>query len=84
MPKYDCNACVNKRSPLCELCTRITSPGGKEHKPKWYVELVEIEPINDMPLSQATRSEIAEELIRMLYRGIPIPTALVVEYNKRT
>ena len=83
MPKYDCLTCINKHSPLYELCTTITSPGGKEHKPKWYVELVEIDPINDMPISRATKVEIAEELIRMLYRGIPIPTALVCEYNKR-
>lgn len=83
MAKYDCLACVNKKSPLCDLCTRITSPSGIERKPKWYVELAEIEPINNMPISRATKSEIAEELIRLLYRGAPIPTALVCEYNKR-
>ena len=83
MAQYDCMTCVNKRSPLCELCTRITSPSGKVRKPKYYVELVEIEPIKNIRLADATQSEIAEELIRMLYRGAPLPTAMVCEYNRR-
>ena len=83
MAQYDCTTCVNKLSPLCELCTRITSPSGKVRKPKHYVELVEMEPIKNIRLADATQSEIAEELIRMLYRGVPIPVAMVCEYNRR-
>ena len=83
MAKYDCLNCVNKRSPLCKLCTTIKTPSGKLRKPTWYVELVEFDPINDMPISRATKLEIAEELLRMLYRGMPLPTALVCEYNKK-
>lgn len=35
---YDCARCANRRSPLCELCTQVTSPSGKVSKPKYFVE----------------------------------------------
>lgn len=34
--RYPCAECASRRSPLCELCTRIESPSGRERKPKYF------------------------------------------------
>lgn len=82
---YDCKTCVNRGSPLCELCTQITSPSGKEHKPKYYIGLVEVAPVvPELRIPHGLSSEIegrAITIARHLGAGLPIPIRAVLEYN---
>ena len=85
---YDCKTCVNRNSPLCELCTQITSPSGKERKPKYYIGLVEVAPVvPELKVPLGLNSELekrAIDIARYLGAGLPIPTRVVLEYNRKT
>lgn len=84
--QYDCSTCVNRNSPLCELCTQITSPSGKERRPKYYMRIMELEPFAPelkVPLGLNTELEKrAITIARYLGAGLPIPIRVVLEYNK--
>lgn len=84
---FECTRCANRRSPLCELCSQVTSPGGTEHKPKYFVEFTgatrmwaEGEPRR--PFESERGEACAKMLEEYLREGSPIPVALVMEYNK--
>lgn len=86
---YDCKLCVNRASPLCELCTQITSPGGKEHKPKYYIGQSDIVVIGGRGKHQRITADqktecLAKYLLDHLLARVPLPTGLVLEYNRRT
>ncbi len=85
---YDCGSCVNKSSPLCELCTQITSPGGKERKPKYFIALAEVKsPITQIKFPHARGRETKRRAItiaKYLCDGLPIPIRVVMEYNVLT
>jgi hypothetical protein len=85
---YDCKTCVNRGSPLCELCTQITSPSGKEHKPKYYIALTEVFPTAVQIMfpyyKPKEQKRAALAIAKYLCSGVPIPTSLVLEYNKLT
>ena len=79
---YECKRCANRGSPLCELCSSITSPGGRERKPKYYVEFTGVTPrFKNNELSKRG-IECRRMLEEYIYLGEPLPVALVVEYNK--
>lgn len=84
--RYDCKTCVNRNSPLCELCTRITSPSGKERRPKYYVGLVEvITAVSELKAPHGVNTELERRAItiaKYLGAGFPIPTRVLLEYNK--
>lgn len=88
--RYECETCVNQASPLCELCTHIITPSGKAHKPKYYIarsEIVSIggrNPYQEIPAGDPQTDRIARYLMRLLCRRAPIPTGIVLEYNRRT
>lgn len=78
---YSCSSCANRRSPLCEICTKITTPDGNEKKPVYYVEYD-----GSMPGGQYRRlegrAETCAELLELYLRsGWPLPVAMVMEYN---
>lgn len=87
---YDCKTCVNRASPLCELCTQITSPSGKERKPKYYIAQSEVLSVGgrirfkERPTDDPETEKFAKYLISMLCKRVPIPTSVVLEYNRRT
>ena len=84
---FECKRCANRRSPLCETCSQVTSPDGTEHKPKYYVEFTGVTrmTVDDAPRRPFKR-ERGEAYARMLEEylreGSPIPIALVMEYNR--
>ena len=73
---YSCDRCANKGTPICKVCTHITSPQGVVRKPKYYVFTIDI----------ATLPSAIEErqraISRYLNAGLPVPIRLVMEYNK--
>ena len=84
---FECTRCANRHSPLCELCTQVTSPDGTKHKPKYYVEFTGVngryagcKP--NRPFNSERGEECAKMLERYLSEGSPLPVALVMEYNK--
>ncbi len=82
---FECNNCANRRSPLCELCTQVTSPDGTKHKPKYYVEFTGDSgkyDVDGRPITNPRGEECAKKLERYLREGSPLPVALVMEYNK--
>ena len=79
---YDCATCVNRNSPLCELCTQILSPSGKERKPKYYIGQVEVEPIDPELKFDSEVERRAFLIAKHLISGLPIPIRIVLEYNK--
>ena len=87
---YDCRTCINKGSPLCELCTQVTKPSGKETKPTYYLaqsSIINIGGTGSYP-EASTGDEETEKLAKYLsehiLRRIPLPTGAVLEYNRRT
>jgi hypothetical protein len=87
---YDCKTCVNRGSPLCELCTNITSPSGKEHKPKFYIAQSEVQSVggrgmfHEKPSDDPQTEKLAKYLMRLLCQRVPLPTSVVLEYNQKT
>lgn len=78
---FECKRCANRRSPLCEICTQVTSPDGTEHKPKFYVEFNDVVGKTTQELGERGQS-CREMLERYLSNGMALPVALVMEYNK--
>ena len=86
---YDCRTCVNRHSPLCELCTQITSPSGKERKPKYYIGQSDITVFGGRgKVQRITADEETERLAKYLLDHLlaraPLPTSVVLEYNRKT
>ena len=79
---YDCRRCVNRSSPLCELCTWITSPGGIQHKPRFFIE--QGDPTTQRTASDPDTERLARYLLDCINARVPIPTSLVLQYNKKT
>ncbi len=87
---YDCRTCINRNSPLCELCTQITSPSGKERKPKYYIAQSDIVGVggrsryHETPTSDPETETLTQYLMALLCKRVPIPTSIVLEYNRKT
>ena len=83
---YECETCANINSPLCELCTRISSPSGKERKPKYYIERQEVAPsVPELRIAYGLDRKlegIAITIARYLRNGVPIPISVVMKYNE--
>ena len=85
MEKYECKKCINRASPLCEKCTIVTSPGGVDNKPRYFIKEGEITypsaefrfPCN----KDATLTKKAYAIAVYLCNAVPIPTKLIMEYN---
>lgn len=78
---FECTRCANRRSPLCELCSQVTSPDGTEHKPKYYIEFEKVMPLSAKRELNERGEECAEMLEMYLNHGWPLPVSLVMEYN---
>ena len=87
---YDCRTCINRASPLCELCTRITKPSGEETKPKYYIAQSDIVSVGgrtrycEHPTSDPETEKLAKYLVHLLCLRVPIPTSVVLQYNRKT
>ena len=86
---YECSLCVNRKTPLCELCTQIISPSGNERKPKYYIGQGELTIKGGMgkhpKITDDTETDkLAKYLIDHILAKIPILTNVVLEYNRRT
>ena len=87
---YDCRTCVNRTSPLCEICHQITKPSGKETKPTYYIAQIEVQSVGgrsryrEKPTSDPETEAMAKYLMHLLCQRVPIPTKVVLEYNRKT
>lgn len=80
---YECSRCANRRSPLCELCTTVRSPGGKESKPKYYIEFTGVTRMFARRNELSKRGEECRmKLSEYLVFNEPLPVSLVMEYNE--
>lgn len=79
--KYKCSMCANQQSPLCELCSVIKSPSGREHKPKYFVGITEIA----LPLNKTVEKDALVGLstaIQSYANSLQtIPIVTVLKYN---
>ena len=88
--RYDCAFCINKATPLCELCTRITTPSGKESKPTYYiaegktVNAGDVEGFIDRITTDMETENLANQLVHHLLSRVPLPARLVLAYNRKT
>lgn len=73
--KYNCKKCINNGSGLCRYCYQITSPGGEEAPPTYYVE--------NKQSSDVQGTEEHKLLQKALEEGRPLPMAVVIRYNER-
>ena len=89
---YDCRNCVNRASPLCDLCIHVQTPSGIDaKKPTYYIAQTLVvnsdgtfKYIHDKPTDDLEIEALACRLIAMLGQRVPIPTGLVMAYNKKT
>ena len=87
---YDCKTCVNRGSPLCELCTHIASPSGKERKPTYYIAQSSIlraggrSRFQEHPTENNEIESLAKFITSFLCQRVPIPISVVMEYNRKT
>ncbi len=72
--KYNCKECINFRTAICKYCYQISSPGGYESPPTYYVE--------HRSSLEARQSKEAEQLRLALEVGEPLPFAVVMRYNE--
>ena len=88
--RYECTNCVNRATPICEICTRIIKPGGKETKPTYYIAQSvgfssgDERKRYDAPMKAWKTEELASYLMRMLRLRIPLPTSVVLIYNRKS
>ena len=82
--KYSCRTCANRKTPLCELCTRIQYTDGTESKPKYYITLDE-EVLEGFFKYRGARgaAETTRFLKYCIERGFPLPVGTVMAYNAR-
>ena len=82
--EFDCSRCCNKRTPLCNSCSVITAPDGTVSKPKYFIGLSD-EEIH--VIEEQSGADILEDLalyiVRSVEVGVPIPTALVMLWNRK-
>ena len=71
--EYSCESCMNRRTPLCELCTCVEHPSGKASRPTLFVPGEGRE--NDLS------REVALHIEAKLLLGAPIPVNWVLCYN---
>lgn len=74
MKKYRCTNCVNLASPLCDYCTVLEMPSGKEQKPKYYIGSAE--------LGYAVEGNIPTLIKISVENGVSIPLIAVYRYNE--
>ncbi len=82
--RYDCRTCANKWSPLCELCSRVVSPSGRERPPKYYVDARAVTAVGRRNAAEKTDDEteaLVLELVRSIFARGPLPLAIVMRYN---
>ncbi len=78
--KYPCEACANRCPVMCDGCTIIASPSGKERRPSRFLRL------KMRIYFSGTRGHTAvlkDELAELIRLNAPLPLALVMEYNRR-
>ncbi len=88
---YDCRTCINRSSPLCELCIHVQSPSGREtKKPTYYIAQSDILNVGgrsryqEQPTGDPEIEKLAKYLTILLHQRVPIPTSIVLEYNRKT
>ena len=73
MNKYSCLNCVNNNSPLCEHCSTIEAPSGKQKKPRYFIQH------SCVIVSEGIGSDIVKRILRCQ----SIPLELVMRYNEK-
>ena len=83
--EFDCSYCCNKRTPLCDKCTVVQATDGTVSKPKYFVRLSdeEIHVIKEQSGADMLE-DLALYIVRSVELGVPIPTALVMLWNRKT
>lgn len=71
--EYSCESCMNRKTPLCELCTSVTHPSGKSSRPTLFVS-------GEGKENEFSR-EVASYIEAKLLLGAPIPVNWVLYYN---
>lgn len=72
-----CKTCLNKGTPICQLCSFVKSPSGKETKPSCYTG------DGSAALAGMTVSDMGAVLLVRLQTGKPLPLSWVLRYNDR-
>lgn len=73
MKKYSCLNCTNNGSPLCEYCSTVISPGGKEQKPSYFV------PFSHVMVSGG----LGFDIVKRIFKQQSVPISLVLKYNEK-
>ena len=84
--EYKCTECANKGTPICAGCNFIMSRGKVCKKPTEYVDYLPVD-LSDAPLCREydfEQGDFAFLLIQTIRRGMPLPMATVMEYNRAT
>ena len=84
--EYNCIECVNKATPLCNMCRVIKSPSGRESKPTYYVALTTIqlgENVEHVTTQDEKTEGMAWIIAQHLNIRVPIPTSIVLNYNRQ-
>lgn len=76
MKEYKCNDCINKNTPLCDVCYQTSSPGEDAGKPTYYQ-------------CYSPSTIVSEELDNlMIYintrvaSGVPVSINTIIKYNQ--
>ncbi len=88
---FDCRTCVNRASPLCELCIHVQTPSGIDtKKPTYYIAQSEVTTFggrgmfHEKPTNDPETESLAKYLMKLLCQRVPIPTGVVMAYNRKT
>ena len=80
--EYDCSECLNRKTPLCEICTSIYHTDGTISKPKYFVKHTEI---SLDCVNSADHSEwLAQYIEAHVHSRTPVPLSIVMKYNLLT
>lgn len=72
---YDCANCLNSRTPICELCSQITSPSGKVSAPTYY------SPDKLGRIESKELAALTSKIVLRLATGNPVNLSWIIRYN---
>lgn len=76
MKEYKCHECMNRLTPLCELCNTVKSPDGDERKPTYY------QGISGKTIEGQELETLVNTIAARALAGVPIHLNTVLKYNR--
>ena len=76
MKEYKCADCINKKSPLCDLCFQTSSPNEDAGKPTYY------QCYSPSPIVSDELNNLMIYINTRVASGVPVSINTIIKYNQ--